>query len=1110
MIVVGSSSRKNILLGAYWTVALLVCLACASALLAQLPTGTILGVVKDSSGAVIPGANVTVRNTDTAQTRTLVSEADGSYRAPALPVGNYEIRAEKEGFRTEVQSGLTLTVSQEAVVNFTTEVGSTGQTVSVTAEAPLVDTTKASLGGLVNEQKMADLPLNGRNYIDLSLLQPGVAEFKAVNKTLTGNVGTYFVSNGGTVRSNLYLLDGAILTNILNANSASMSGSTLGVDGIREYQVITNVPGAEYGMVMGSWMTVASKSGSNSFHGDVFEYIRNSSLDAANYFDRAIPANNFRRLPEFQRNNFGASGGGPIIKDKTFFYGVYEGVREHKGLSIIQTVPAAGCHGPAGTVLTNVICPQLQSTPSATVSAQTANILALLPVPNTTNNQFFFPYMQPASDNYGQMRVDHNFSANDNMFGRYTIQDTNVIQTEGYPGFTTPLGSRDQFITLSENHIFSPALLNTGRFSFSRTTQQSANGPQNAIGPGISYVPGFPIGPTAIGGVTGSFGSNLSAPTLRKQNIFTYSDDVFYTKGKHSLKFGALINHYQQRTGNGSYSSGQATFPTLASFITGQPSVFQAVIPGSLPTRYFHFNTIGFYAQDDFRLRSNLTLNLGLRYEFFTVPQEQHDQWSHLDNPQTSAAVTVSPETNNNSSLRNWSPRIGFAWDVKGDGKTAVRGGFALLYDIGQISGSMAFQTLTAQPPFTINYILSNPAAFTTPVVPGSAPGTPTLRLIDYNVRQPHLLQYNLSVERQLPGQVALTLAYVGSRGINLYDSYEANPTIPGGVLSGGACVARPAGQSANLTSMVDGSATACWLGTEPRVNTHFGSMNFFSSAADSYYNALQFSLIKRVSHGVEFQSSYTYSRNIDTISSSTNSENAFAQTSFFEDPFHPILDRGLSPFDVTHVWKFNMIYHLPGYGSAEGLTGKLLSGWWVSTITTLQSGSPFTVGLGSNRSKSQVGGGAAGIDRPDLVAGRSMSSITSGVSSGCGTGTSVIPAGTPLGTVARYFDPCAFTMPTQGVLGNLGRNTLRGPGFEDVDFSLVKDTAVRQLGEAGSVQFRAEIFNILNHPDFGLPNRTAFSGTAAGQTAPLGTAGQITSTVGTSRQIQFALKLLF
>ncbi len=1059
----GTANLKRI-----WRVGCILLLLSGSITFAQMPTATILGVVRDSSGAVVPGVELTARNVNTGQTRTGTSESDGSYRFSALPVGTYEVRAEHPGFQTAVRSGLTLSISQEAVINFSLEVGAVEQTVAVTAEAPLVNTTSGSLGGLVDEQKVAELPLNGRNYIDLTLLQTGVVQHKNANQ---GNnlVGVLYSSNGAPLRSNNLLLDGAIMRNSNGASSASISGTTLGVEGIREYRVVTSSFSAEYGMNMGSQMVIVSKGGTNTFHGSLFEYLRNSALDARNFFDYTTVASR-RRLPPFKRNNFGGSIGGPLKKDRTFFFGVYETVRERKGTTQISNTfdPALKVEGAVGGV--PVIAPIVKPW------------LAFFPSPNLPGNRFTFPFSQPTTEHYGQMRVDQTISSADTAFARYTVDDADQVNPGSYPDRETQRHNRSQFATLSENHVFTPSLLNTFRFSYSRTAAYLDN-PTGIIGPQYTFVPGKEMGAISIGGVTGLSGG--SDPNGKKQNIFSESEDLFYTRGRHSLKFGTLINRFQQYTLNLA-SVGTISFANPTNFLLGQATSYQTATPGAIQSRTYHFTTFGFYVQDDFRVRSNLNLNLGLRYEFNTQLQETNGLGAALRDMQHDANTTLGPPAENNS-LKNFGPRIGFAWDVMGNGQTAVRGGFGLLYDIAVLADALSAGAQST-PPFSglsnvSRALFPNLVNLTTlPLfIPPEAAGK-ALRTLDYHAQQPHMLQYNLALERQLPGNMVVTVAYGGSRGINILRIKDGNPTVP----------------------LVLADGRQFWPNNPPRTNPNWNSsIELKTMDGNSFYNSLQVGLSKRLSHGLQFQSSYTWSKTIDETQGTQNVDNT-ASASFGADPTHRSVDRGLAAFDVAQNWRFNAIYHFPGLG-LDGIQGKLLNGWWVSGILSLQSGYPLTPALNTNRSRSGVNNGGSGIDRPDLVTGRSNGNIVQGTTAGCRG----VAAGQKLGGTSLYFDPCAFAIPTVGFLGTAGRNILLGPGFANVDFSLVKDTALRFLGEGGKLEFRAEIFNILNRANFAEPNRTVFAAVNDVEN-PLGNVGQITSTSGASRQIQFGLKILF
>ncbi len=1044
----------------------------------QLPSATVLGVVRDATGGVVPGAVLTARNTDTGLSRTANSAADGSFRFSALPVGNYEFSAEHPGFQKEVRSGMTLAVSQEAVLNFSLRVGDVEQTVEVTAEAPVVNTTTSSLGTLVGEKTVADLPLNGRNFIDLALLQPGITQQKNNAPGSTSSNGSWYSSNGAPIRSNNYLLDGAIMTNLSSVTASSTSGTTLGIEGIREFRVLTNAFSADYGMTMGSQVLIVSKSGTNQLHGSLFEYLRNSALDARNFFDYQTIGSN-QRLPPFKRNQFGAAAGGPIKKDKTFIYGVYEGLRQRLGVTRVDNVPAAGCHGAAGATITQAACPQL-TTSSATIAPQVAPLLALFPIPNLPANQFTYFFTQPTTENYGQVRIDQTFSSNDSLFARYTIDDTQETDPLSYPQFSSLRNSRSQFATLSENRVFSSTLLNSARFSFSRTTPGTLS-PSGIIGPQYSFVPGRELGFISINGITSLGPSTSGHPGLQKQNIFTWSDDVFYTRGRHSLKFGVLFNHYQTYSISSTNNMGTLAFANMTNFLLAQPQTVSALTPGSLWDRTYVYNTLGFYGQDDFRLFPNFTLNLGLRYEFQTPHSETHGKEANLRDYLHDSDSTLGP-TYLNPSLRNFSPRFGFAWDVSGNGMTAIRGGFSVLFDVGNF-GQALQNGINGTPPFASASSVSNPGTFTLPLsFPASAIGK-SIRLVDYHMQQPHMLSYNLTAERQLPGKIAVTLAYAGSRGINIVQTVEGNPN--------------------NEQILPDGRLF--WPATPVRKNPNWSSIEVKTGAANSWYSSLQFGLAKQLSHGLQFQSAYTWSRLIDQTQGQTPGDDN-AGSVFGTAPGHLNVDRSLSDFDVTQSWRFNMIYQLPQMPGSAGIARAVLNGWRVGGILTLQSGQPFIQAVGSNISRSGVNNNGAGIDRPDLAPGRNGANIVSGTTAGCAG----VKAGQQLGTPNLYFDPCAFTLQAPGFLGTSGRNILRGPGFANVDLSLAKNFGIKQLGESAGLEFRAEVFNILNRANFGEPNRTVFSGTGASAGTVLSNAGVITGTVNPSRQVQFALKLLF
>jgi hypothetical protein len=1109
----------------------LILLSTAIAAHAQLPTGTILGVAKDTSGGVVPGVTITIRNEETGFTRTITTEDDGSYRASALPIGHYSVRAEKSGFKTATQGKLTLDVAQELVVNPALEVGTSSQEVLVTAEVPQVNTTSGTLGGLVNEDKISDLPLNGRNYIDLTLLQSGIAHAAEAGSVSSTTTGVWFSSNGAPPRSNNILLDGARLTNQQGTTSATPGGTTLGVDGIREYRVITDMFSAEYGMTMGSQVVMVSKGGTNQWHGDVFEYLRNSDLDARNFFDYGYLANSGTgpRLPPFRRNNFGGSFGGPIKKNKTFFYVVYEGLRQAIGQTINNKTFAPQCHNliPNGSgnyefdsdADAKACSPSLVgpggSGTITTVQSVMVPLLALYPNPNLAGNRFTFPASNYNSENYGQGRFDHDFSTADSFFGRYTLDRFDALNTGQYPQFKSNIFARNEFITASENHIFSPVLLNIFRASFSRTTSSSLT--ETVVGPSLtgtqySFRTGVPMGDIVMSGFK-QFGPAGGPTSTSLQNVYTISDDLFYAKGPNAFKFGLLFNRFQEAIPNlgGSYN-GEIAFGSIPAFLQGQATNIQETVPGNIAARFFNFNTWGLYAQDDVRATSRLTLNLGLRYEFNTQPQELNGfQWSLLsvtDNTTTQGPVI------RNSSLKNFSPRIGFAYALNAKGTMAVRGGFGLYYDVGNIGTALSQQGF-ALPPLNNGYSLGGVTLTSLPLTfagsTGSLQGS-LIHSLDYHSGQPHMLQYNLTVEQQLPAQMALSVGYVGSRGIDLFSVVEENPNVPLSVTNG----------------------IEYW-GPDPTVlhpiNPNWGSVTMVATGRDSWYHSLQANLSMRAYHGLEFQAAYTWSRSFDTTQAQQYVFDCFAASGSTSpvDPEFPRTDKGPSCFDIPQDFRFNMLYRIPNLKS-NSFAASMLHGWWLGSIVSLQSGYPFSANTANLLSNSGVFAADQG-DRPNLVttANLAAAKVADPLAVPYDPNTVIV------GTLNEWYNPHMFTLvgvnqtpysgtqvcapaalPTCsfGYLGDSSRDMMRGPHLRTWDASVNKDTKLPFLGEGGALQFRAEMFNILNHPVFALPDNLVFNANVT-QEGPLttangGTAGVVSATAIAPRQIQLALKLIF
>jgi hypothetical protein len=1119
----------------------------SSIAVAQMPTATILGTVKDPSGAIVANAKVTLRNTDTNDTRTVNSGTDGSFRANALSVGPYTIRVEGAGFKSSIDNGIVLTVGQEQVIDFTLQLGENTETVDVTAEdLPVMNTTSGSLGGTVGQQKMAELPLNERNYINLVILQAGIAEDRArtPSSNALAGAGDWFSSNGAPARANGYLLDGTSLSTYGGGSSASIGNNTLGLDGIREFSVVTSDFSADYGMVMGSQMTMVSKSGTNHYHGDIFESIRNSALDARNYFDTAASSGTTeagaqRRLPPFRRNNFGAALGGAIKPDKTFYFLTYEGVAQDQGTSTRNTTLGAGCRGTAGTVITNVACPQLGATASVTLDPRTAPWTNLFPLPNDHpaplpgDTDLFWSFDAPNNENYGQGRIDQTFSDKDNAFIRFTIDSDNIGIANTFPGSDYLGSSSNYFITGSENHVYTPALLNTARFSFSHTTQLI--GVKTYISGGqFSYEPGIPMGTLGVGGLTSAmFGGNPTSQAL--QNIFAYSDDLFITKGKHSIKTGVLINHYQVFVANGVSLWGQIKFASVANFLKtpATPSTYQAIAPGGINYKDVRYDTAGGYVQDDFKASSRLTLNMGLRYEINTDirvvgPSEAFN--GAIVNPDTDVNFTHTSLLTQNPSYTNFAPRLGFADNLFGNGKTVIRGGFGVNY---QIAAWTSFLHGSTRAPFGQDQFTGSSNAFTVPFTVPTGTSLATLQarnptIYDWNIKQPKMLQYNLAVQQQLPWQMALTAAYSGSRGYNLQTLTDGNPTVPDGVPASvngiyvcnyvGASLTPPIAQQ-NLVYGPNANAcvapvTATQTNAATRLNNNWGPFNEISDSANSWFNALQVELQKTIWKGLQFQTNFTYSKMLDTPQgASSGVTEVDGSSTYSENPWNPMLDRGPSSLNTPLSSKTNVIYHLPKFGAPNRFLGGFINGWWMTGIIQVQNGYPFTVTFTGGRSGLNVdGSNVAIVDRPMVIPGRTPYNITHGTSS-CTAAQAPFLAGAKLGTPNLWFDPCAFSIQSSGFLGNESRNAFSGPSYHDVDFSVVKDTRLRFLGDGGNLEIRAEFFNLFNNANFGLPTNTSFAGTGpiindTGETVVSG-AGTLTNDIQ-ARQIQLSARVIF
>ena len=906
----------------------------------------------------------------------------------------------------------------------------------VAGRTALVETRSSALTSIVAEETIDGLPLNGRNFLDLAVLQPGVAVFKALPPAARGQ---QLNINGAGGRSNSYLLDGANMKGVAGKGVSNASDTTLGLEMIREYRVLTNAFAADYGRAMGGVLSAVTKSGTNELRGTAFEFFRHRTLNARNFFDVD--------KPPFERNQFGFTIGGPMRRDRTFFFSGAEWLFERTRGTRVTTVPTAAARSGALGSVNPIVRPYLD----------------MLPLPNGPElgeglARFTFPFKRTAHDALVQLRIDHNFSPATSFFTRYTLDAATQWQPQTLPQFVSDRNSRNQWLTVETRRVSTASLLNTLRFSYSRLRDRDDL--VAGVGDDLAFIPGQPtVGNFSIGGLL--FGPDQAGPTVGDIDYFTVSDDVTLAKGRHLIKTGALIERahtYRITTGR---LRGRYNFPTLQRFLAGTPSLFSGILPGAEIERARRNTVFGFYVQDDITAHSQLTLNLGLRYEFYTVPTDVEGRDSALRNIATDREYTIGPPFRN-PSLKNFAPRVGFAWDLAGYGKTAIRAGAGLYYDTdGPFNTPLNVASFS--PPFSVPVSIPNP---TFPQPSFDAAASRAARGVDYQIGQPRLFATNVNIQWEVVPRHVVMVGYAGSRGYDLVYAVEGNPVIP--------------------ETLADG--TQFFPPAASRRNPYWDSIDFRTSGARSWYDALYVSAASRSSSGHRWQISYSFGRTIDETQGQVPID-AANNSVFPQDPINPQNDRGPADYDVRHILTGHFSWELPFGRELTGVAGALVRGWRVSGLGTVRSGVPFSPSIASNWSGSgNVSVGAE--DRPNVRPGVRLDDIV-------------------VGDVNRYFDPDAFVLQRRGVLGSAGRNMLTGPGFANFDLSLVKSRRIPMLGPHGAVEVRIEVFNVFNRANFAIPNRVVFSGAREGE-APLVTAGQITSTVSDARQGQLGLKFKF
>jgi hypothetical protein len=1073
---------------------ILFALVCRTGICAQEISAGIYGTVTDESGGMVSGAKVTAINTDTGLQRATVSNAQGAYVLVELPVGHYRVEAEAQGFKKYVQEGISLDVNQQATIVVHLAVGPTTQEIQVTSDAPMIESTSTNLGQTVGEREILDLPLNGRNFTQLGLLQTGVVPLTPGLLEAGGSAraGQAYAVNGQRPESNNFLIDGA-------DNFDTVDGGLVmepPIDAIAEFRILTHTANAEFGHSTGSTTNIITRSGTNEYHGTAWDFLRNNAMDAKSFFADSVEP--------LHRNQFGGVFGGPVRKDKTFFFLYYEGVRDTRGETTLATVPsnaertgnfADQCPLNNGTFNSQGLC--LDNT-SGQVSqnGQLFNEFSGQPIPYNQLpfinpiSQTLLPYYPVANDgpftfvgtqtltsNTDQfgVRLDHYLTSRDTLNFRYSygqLSQIDPLPTGGanVPGFPVGENQRNQNFVAQETHTFSPMAVGVLRASYLRNkfllgTNINHTTPASQ---GFQYVPSLEeaIGPpfVQVGGYA-SIGDPITGPRNTYQNTYDFSGSLTWIKGRHQYRFGGGYQYDQINVLQGIATNGFFVFSTFpvnnafASFMFGQPVVF--LQGGGNFYRGLRGQAFNLYAQDTWKVSSRFTVNYGLRYEVPSPYTEIHN-YQNLWIPGRQSVIFPSapaglvypgdpgvPRGLIPTERDAFAPRVGLAWDVRGNGKWLVTSAYGVFYDPYYTGEGGPLQDPISAPPYLQTPQVSvpnfgNPFNGQNPFN-GSFAQPMTLLVLNSNLRLPYAQDWNLNIERALGGDWLLEIGYIGTKGTKLPRFIEANPAvyIPGESTQG----------NADQRRLYSGCTVT---GTTPCT---YSSVGEIAGISDSSYNALQISLKRRFARGFSMLASYTLAKTLDDVSSfnitGSASQSVAGENDLAQNPFDVKAEWGRSMFDARHRLVVSYQWDLPWYKHPNNWYGHVLGNWQVNGITTLMSNTPFTVYDSSNPSLQGSAPEISGFfsSRPNIV-------------SNPNTGT--CPAGIPVRTAGCWFNTNAFAHAATGQFGDVGRNTMDGPAFRQWDFSAIKTIPIR---ESMNLQFRTEIFNIFNNVNFELPN---------------------------------------
>jgi hypothetical protein len=1044
----------------FYFMGLLIVLLAHATINAQVAGGLIAGRVTDNSGAVIPGAQVVIRNTGTGFTTNLLTNEEGVYRAPNLLPGQYEISASAQSFAKSMQTGVTLTVGGELTIDLRLNPGGVGESVNVTSEAPQVDTATPTLGAVVAAQTIVELPLNGRDWTTLATLQPGISSIRpqapSGSTTARGNrgYGDELTVAGHRPQENNYRIDGVSINDYSNGAPGSAGGLNLGADAIAEFSVLSSNYTAEYGRTSGGVINAITRSGTNSFHGSAYEFLRNDALDARNFFDRA--------KPPLRRNQFGASAGGPLVKNKTFYFGDYEGIRRSQGITSTTTVPSEAAR--QGRL----------STGTVTVDPTVARYLNFWPLPNGgllgagDTGRYITITSQTLTEDFFTTRIDHRFSDRDSLFGTYFFDDASFNVPDVLNNTVFGNLTRRQMVAIEETHTFSPTLVNSIRLGYNRT-KGFVNAPGEALNPiagdtALGGAPGKPSPIISVPGLTATVAVGGNAIFRHIQNSYQLYDDAFLTQGNHSLRFGFAFEKIEYNELGLRRPNGFAAFGSLSDFLTNRLTSFFALDPTRSQEVGLRSSIVAGYVNDSWRATPKLNLTFGVRYEMSTIPTEHHDRLTAVRNLNSIGRVeNVKSYFTSNPTLRNFEPRVGFAWNPFGDGKTAVRGGFGI-YDALPLP--WIFTPKAAQgTPFNVGTTVRNLAqgAFPKAAFNGINFSTTVGEsvYVEPDPARSYIMNWNLTLQRQL-GDWALTAAYVGSRGVhNAFVTDDANIVLP--------------------TQTPQGLLWPTPRGSGTRRVPAAGTLRANWWDGDSYYHGLHLQASKSLSRGLQAQASYTWSKAIDTGSGASRNDQF---QNGITTPLQFAHRRAVADFHLGHSFVFNTLWLIPG--PKKGLASALFGDWQIGAILSASSGVPFTVMIGGDPL------GHNGLD-PNGFPNR--------------VGSKECEKPVNPGNPASYIKTECFTAPNPlTLLGNSGRNIAFGPGLINLDIAVYKNISLSRIAEGFKAQFRVEFFNLPNHTNFAAPlaNNAVFNQSGA----RVANAGLITSTQTTSRQIQLGLRL--